>query len=90
MGVGFSSAIVIRGPSADADADVEDAGFWMDVSRKGLLDGGREPVEVDDRGAGSSKGEAGLLGSGDPVRLRKGLLLDRLRVKPGEGLSSRS
>lgn len=44
-------------------------------------------VEDAECGAGSSKGEAGLLGSGEPARLRKGLLLERFRDKPGEDWS---
>lgn len=78
--VSFSSAIVINGPVIAGLVD-----FRVE-SRKGLLEGGWE-VDDADCGAGSSKGEAGLLGSGDAARLRKGLLLERLIVRPGEGWS---
>lgn len=81
--VSFSSAIVINGSAVVAGL----AGFWVWVeSRKGLVDCGRA-IEDADCGAGSSKGEAGLLGSGDPARFRKGLLLERLILRPGEGWS---
>lgn len=82
--VSFSSAIVINGVASAGLA----AGGWVE-SRKGLLERGREVDEAESCGAGSSKGEAGLLGSGDPARLRKGLLLERLRVRPGEGWSDK-
>lgn len=59
------------------------------MSRKGLFERGRDVEEDADCGVGSSKGEAGLLGSGDAARLRKGLLLERLRVRPGEGWSDK-
>lgn len=80
--VSFSSAIVINGSSAAFGA----AGFWG-RSRNGLLERGFVVVDDADAdsGAGSSKGEAGLFGSGEPARLRKGLLLEKSRVKPGEG-----
>lgn len=76
----FSSAVVISGGTAVVDELV--AGF--EGSRNGLLE--RCPEEV--CGAGSSKGDAGLLGKGDPARLRKGLLDERLMDSPGDDESN--
>lgn len=47
-------------------------------SRNGLLETGRGSGF----GLGSSKGEVGLGGSGEPARLRKGLLDERLNDRP--------
>lgn len=78
----FSSAMVINGGGAVVD-EVADC---FEGSRKGLLGEGLEEGSSEcDCGVGSSKGEAGLLGKGDPARLRKGLLDERLRDSPGDG-----
>jgi hypothetical protein len=50
-----------------------------DPSRKGFRDRGR---------GGASKGDAGPLEAGNAARLRKGLLEERLRLRPGEGRES--
>lgn len=78
--VSFSSAIVINGSSVGVGATE-----FCGRSRNGLPATGFVVDEDADGGAGSSKGEAGLFGSGEPARLRNGLLLERFRVKPGEG-----
>lgn len=92
--VSFSSAMVIRGGGSVEDADVAVVGLaglcWLG-SRKGLLEVGRAGAGAGggwNCGVGSSKGEAGLLGKGDPARLRKGLLEERLSDRPGDAGSA--
>lgn len=68
---------------------VDEVANGFEGSRNGLLERGLEGSSATecDCGVGSSKGDAGLLGKGDPARLRKGLLDERLRDNPGDGES---
>lgn len=81
----LSSAMAINGVEL-VFAAVDGLAALCDGSRKGLLETGRGGW-VGRLGDGSSKGDAGLLGRGDPARLRKGLLEERLMDRPGEGWS---
>lgn len=71
---------------------LDELAICLEGSRNGLLERGREGSSATERGCGvgSSKGDAGLLGKGDPARLRKGLLDERLRDNPGEDESDGS
>lgn len=53
--------------------------------RSGLAVGSRKGLRETGRGGGSSKGDRGEGTVGDAARLRKGLLEERLRVRPRAG-----
>lgn len=83
-GVGlFSLKVSVLKSSSAVGSALADA--MISGERSGLAVGSRKGLRETGRGGGSSKGDRGEGTVGDAARLRKGLLEERLRVRPRAG-----